>query len=71
MFIASLSRAQSVAGSCAAGTLPGPLQARGADARYATAGVPAALALCGAVSLTRLTAWVLRYISYMDLYIII
>jgi len=46
----ALSRAWSVAVSCAAGTLPGRLQARGADARYAIAGVSTALALRGADS---------------------
>ena len=48
-----LSRARSVAVYCAAGTLPGRLQARGAHHAHATGSVPAALALPGADSLRR------------------
>ena len=52
----SLSRARSVLFFCAAGTLPSHLQARGADDRYATSGVPSPLPLRGADSLSLATA---------------
>jgi hypothetical protein len=45
------SPARSVAVCCAAGTLPGRLQGRGAHHAHATGSVPAALALPGADSL--------------------
>ena len=60
----SLSRARSVAFFCAAGTLPGHLQARGADARYATASIPSPLPLRGADSLRPTTTRYKKIIYY-------